>query len=228
MVASKSHATCKWSVCRPSTTRKYEDVKQSRIRLATVSVLAATLIVAPAGVAQAEGLVTSNSVTTTETEEYTSTFTLEFEKPTKASEAKQEVKEATAAMPTVTAQAGTAKPKCNTMYNRNDANGHFSMQQKCGGSKIQWGFKIHKNLQKNITGKVKEDGLNWSKNGKKQTNNSPHKVPKDYHFHGSLSAKNGDVITYSNSFSFPYKITRTGHIKFKGKIVFQKNPKGSS
>lgn len=44
--------------------------------------------------AQAEGLVTSYSVTTSETEEYTSTFTLEFDEPTKTSEAKQEVKEA--------------------------------------------------------------------------------------------------------------------------------------
>lgn len=178
--------------------------------------------------AQAEGLVTSYSVNTTESEEYSSTFTLDFDEPTTTSEAKQEVKEATAGMPTVTAQAGTAKPRCGTTYNRNDANGHFSMQQKCGGSKIQWGFKINKNLQKHITGKVKETGLAWSKNGKHQADNSGHKVAKDYHFHGSLSATNGDVITYSDSFSFPYKITKTGHIKFKGKIVFQKRPGGAS
>lgn len=53
-------------------------------------------------------------------------------------------------------------------------------------------------------------------------------MAKDYHFHGSLGAKNGDVITYSDSFSFPYKITKTGHNTFKGKIVFKKRPGGAS
>lgn len=191
--------------------------------------LTASMLIAPVTVAQAEELVTSYSVTTEHSDDYSSTFTLDFKEPTSKRVAKQEVKEATASIPSVEAQSGTAKLKCNTLYPRNDSNGHFTMQQKCGGTKAAWGFKINKNAQKSITGKAKEGGLNWHISKKRKGKNSPHEgVPKDYHFHGTIPAKNGDVITYSDTISFPWKITRVGHIKFKGKIVFQKRPSGAS
>jgi heme-binding NEAT domain protein len=186
------------------------------------------MLIAPAAAVQAEELVSSYSVTTAKYDDYSSTFTLDFEKPIRKNAAKKEVEEATSSMPAATAQSGTAKPRCNSMYSRNDANGHFTMQQKCGAKKTQWGFKINKNVQKNITGKVKERGFKWYISKKRKGTNSDHKEPKDYHFHGSFSAKNGDVITYSDRFTFPWKFTRTGHIDFSGKIVFQKRPGGAS
>lgn len=135
-----------------------------RLKIPTASMLSASMHIAST-TTQAEESVSSNYITTEHGNDYSSTFTLTFNKPTSKSAAWRE---------------------------------------------------------------VKEGGPNWYISKKRKCKNSPHKVAKNYNFHGSIPTKNGDVITYSDSFSFPWKITRTGHIKFKGKIVFQKRPAGAS
>lgn len=130
--------------------------------------------------------------------------------------------------PTVTAHGApqgrrtnskTFKLKCSTPFGQIDSNGHIEMQHKCGSNKSPWGFWINNNIQKRITGKVKERGMDSTVAGKRQGRQADHKVDKNYHFHGTFTAKDNHTIQYSDKFSFPVGLD-IGTIKIAGKVKF--------
>lgn len=61
--------------------------------------------------------------------------------------------------------------------------------------------------------------MSWSKNGAKQPRNAKHTIDKNYHFHGSWSAKDNDIIQFSDKFTFPVGLN-IGTVKIGGNLKF--------
>lgn len=213
------------------TQRMMRTMKLRSPGIVALTAISASLIVSPTGVAQANELVEEYSVTE-QTQGLESTLTIKFAKPLPRQSAKSQVESLVdSAEPNVapthdssrtTTQASKSKIfklKCSTPFGQIDSNGHIEMQHKCGSNKTPWGFWINENLQKRITGKVKERGMDSTVAGKRQGRQSDHKVDKNYHFHGTFTAKDNQTINYSDKFSFPVGLD-IGTMKIAGKVKF--------
>jgi hypothetical protein len=96
--------------------------------------------------------------------------------------------------------------KCNTQFAPSNTIGQFTYQHPCGGTSLQWGYKIGAPTQAIITSNVREQGVQVSINGvsKKQGTGHPG-VPKDYQFHGSNTSVPGNAkVILSDYFTFTF------------------------
>lgn len=194
-----------------------------------VAAFSAFLVSSPAGIAQADEMVDEYSVTT-DSPGYQSTLTIDFAKPISRQKAKSQVEELAEDSETSSASftnspqldaQGTKlfKLKCSTPFGQIDSKGHMQIQHKCGGKKAPWGFRISSGIQKRITGKVKERGMESTVAGKRQGRQAKHTVDKNYQFHGTFSAKDNQTIQYSDKFTFPVGFN-IGTLKIGGKVRF--------
>lgn len=199
--------------------------------IVALAAISASLILSPTGIAQASELVEEYSVTE-QSDGFESTLTIKFAKPIPRESAKSQVENLVDSPesngPVTPEPGGTAthatnsktfKLKCSTPFGQIDSNGHIEMQHKCGSNKSPWGFWINDNIQKRITGKVKERGMDSTVAGKRQGRQADHKVDKNYHFHGTFTARDNQTIQYSDKFSFPVGLD-IGTIKIAGKVKF--------
>jgi hypothetical protein len=123
-----------------------------------------------------------------------------------------------------TSHDGYERLPCNSSKTFGDAYGTYSVQKACGKSTAPWGWKMTSAWQSHVVGTVSESGMAWTRNGKTQSQQSPHpNHARDYQFHGTYNPVNGnDNVKYSDHFSFRHNIGSggTAKINIAGKWYF--------
>lgn len=72
-----------------------------------------------------------------------------------------------------------------------------------------------------VVGNVNETGLRWWRNGAAMPQNSPHLVPANYLFHGSMTyATRGSTIDYQDYMTFRHNVGPggTASITWAGRV----------
>ena len=92
---------------------------------------------------------------------------------------------------------------CNHFYRFSDSDGSYTFQHKCGGTTGPWGYQLSTGLCSIVVTDVREHGMAWHRNGKKEPTQSPHLKFCRYQFHGTYNPDHDyDFISYSDTFTF--------------------------
>lgn len=151
-----------------------------------------------------------------------STLELSFDAPIAQSEADQIRQRMTAESPVQRAQVAD-RLACQTHLDRSDSNGSWTLQYQCleDYAILNWGYRLSPTNQATVVGSVTEDGLRWWRNSVEQPKNSPHVVPADYLFHGSMRpVYNGDIVDYQDYLTWRHNIGPggTAAVTFAGSV----------
>jgi hypothetical protein len=161
---------------------------------------------------------------------YRSDVTIHFDKAMSAATATR-VKAAVARdlpVPETSAGIAAAGPKgaflyCNVLYRFSDGDGTFTFQHKCGGTTGPWGYKLISGLCSIVISDVKESGMAWTRNGKKQGNMKGHLEYCGYQLHGNFNPDHDyDFITYSDNMTFRVEVggqTGSGDVRISGSFT---------
>lgn len=127
---------------------------------------------------------------------------------------------------TIPGETGPYAPiACNKSYAWSDPDGIFSFQWPCGSHAAPWGYRILPTIQRMIAGLVNEQGMIWSVNGKRMTQQAGHARPADYQFHGTFNPVGRfAAIDYTDTLSFGVRVgTAVGHgrIRAYGRLALK-------
>lgn len=110
---------------------------------------------------------------------------------------------------------------CDKFYGFADEGGQFTLQHRCGGNTVPWGYRIAEPLRAIAVTPVTERGVDWTKNGVVQTRLSPHTEAADYFFHGTFpDSPDGTTITYTDRYSFRHNVSGGGEVNIDIKGAF--------
>lgn len=170
-----------------------------------VVVLALGVLAAPAQ-AQSDGKVASISVKGTFTQ-----LTMTFDTPISSAEAAAlRARMGASEEPANVTQADYYwELACGNGVTFSDGNGVFTAQYNCGSPRtIPWSFRLSASLRATVVGLISEQGLDWWRNGVRQTRNAPHPgVPADYHFHGTMNpVYAGNYIDFQDVITWRHNI----------------------
>ncbi len=106
--------------------------------------------------------------------------------------------------PTGASSVHYANVYCGKMHSYSDLDGTFTYQHGCGWKTAPWGFKVSAVIRSFIVGDVNEVRMVWTRNGRFQSDGSPHPFEaKDHQFHGTFNPVHaGDNIGYTDEFVF--------------------------
>jgi len=110
---------------------------------------------------------------------------------------------------------------CTTQRSYTDSNGTLHLARFCSLHQLRWDYRISAAVQAIIVSNVHEYGLWYWINGTRQPQNSPHTVPRDYLFHGTMSrVYTGQIVDYQDYMTFRHNVGSggTGSIFFYGSI----------
>jgi hypothetical protein len=110
---------------------------------------------------------------------------------------------------------------CDRFYAFGDQAGEFTLQHRCGSTTAPWGYQIAPQLRAIAITPVTEQGVDWTRNGVKQSRLSPHVEAADYIFHGTFpGSPDGTTITYSDHYSFRHGAGGGGNVDISIKGAF--------
>lgn len=156
-----------------------------------------------------------------------STLVLKFDKPISKVKAEGLARDLESVGRSQADQSGEARLTADVMYcstgrSYTDRNGTMSLQGSCTYRNLQWGYKISSGVQAIIVSNVNETGLWYWINGVRQSRNSPHNVPKNYNFHGTMSnISNNRTVQYQDYMTFRHNVGSggTGSITIAGEVA---------
>ena len=113
-----------------------------------------------------------------------------------------------------------ARRRCGRREPRSQA-GEFTLQHQCGSTTAPWGYQIAPQLRAIAITPVTEQGVDWTRNGVKQSRLSPHVEAADYIFHGTFpGSPDGTTITYSDHYAFRHGAGGGGNVDISIKGAF--------
>lgn len=202
------------------------DCAMRRLRFAffvAVWTIASIALTAPSTLAdEPPDEVSEISIESVAADGYQSTLELSFDEPLSQSEAEQIRQQMTSDAPVQRTQE-VERLACRTNLDRSDSNGNWTLQYQCleDFAILNWGYRLSPANQATVVGSVTEDGLRWWRNSIEQPKNSPHIVPADYLFHGSMRpVYNGDIVDYQDYLTWRHNIGPggTAAVTFAGSV----------
>lgn len=203
--------------------RRYSSRRLSAAIFVTAWTVVSLGLIAPSAMAiEPSDDVSEISIDSVSADSLKSTLELSFDAPIAQPEADQIRQQMTSEPPVQRAQVAD-RLACQTHLDRSDSNGSWTLQYQCleDYGILNWGFRLSPTNQATVVGSVTEDGLRWWRNSVEQPKNSPHVVPADYLFHGSMRpVYNGDVVDYQDYLTWRHNIGPggTAAVTFAGSV----------